>query len=81
MEIIVRDRTQQIFKQVKQQRDTISWRWYDFYAAQGDEPLTVCKECLVKPKHVSRVKKDRADAAAEREYYSRNSGDDDYSDY
>lgn len=37
------------------------WKWYDFYAAQGDRPLFVCNACLVKPKHIDRVQRDRAD--------------------
>ncbi len=35
------------------------WRWYDFYAAQGDEPICVCKECQTKEKHIERVRQDR----------------------
>ena len=45
--------------------DTIRWTWYDFYVAQGDEPLCICKECRGKPKHVSRVARDKADHDAE----------------
>lgn len=41
--------------------DTISWRWYDFYAPQGDEPLIICNSCRTKEKHIQRVRKDRAD--------------------
>lgn len=37
------------------------WRWYDFYAAQGDEALIICPKCRVADKHVARVKKDRKD--------------------
>lgn len=46
-------------------RDTIAWRWYDFYAPQGDEPIIVCEGCQKKDKHILRVKKDDADAEAE----------------
>lgn len=42
-------------------KDTISWKWYDFYAPQGDEPLVICNECRVKEKHRERVRKDRED--------------------
>jgi hypothetical protein len=41
------------------------WRWYDFYAAQGDEPVFVCNGCKDKPAHVERVRRDDADRAAE----------------
>lgn len=62
--------------------DTISWRWYDFYAPQGDEPLTICKECTAKPKHVNRVKKDHAEYVDEMAGFpSLNQEDDDYGYY
>ena len=48
-------------KQARARKDTIEWRWYDFYAPQGDEPLVICTECQSKPKHVKRVAKDEAD--------------------
>jgi hypothetical protein len=40
-------------------KDVMSWRWYDFYAAQGDEPFEICNECWDLPKHSVR----RADDA------------------
>lgn len=45
------------------------WRWYDFYAPQGDEPLIICKECLIKPKHIMRVKQDAFDREEEMSSY------------
>lgn len=39
----------------------VMWRWYDFYAAQGDEPLFVCDCCRPLDKHQARVKRDQAD--------------------
>jgi hypothetical protein len=54
-----------------QRKDSISWRWYDFYAAQGDTPLIICSSCVKKEKHQDRVKRDRQDAQAEEEYYTR----------
>lgn len=41
------------------------WRWYDFYAAQGDEPMFICTPCESKSTHVERVRRDNADRAAE----------------
>jgi len=38
--------------------DTREWRWYDFYAAQGDEPRVICNECWKAPKHVARMDDD-----------------------
>lgn len=49
-------------------KDAISWKWYDFYAPQGDEPLIICKECKGKEKHQERVKKDREDYESEMGY-------------
>ena len=42
-------------------KDTFEWKWYDFYAAQGDEPDVICKDCRNKPKHLQRVRNDRED--------------------
>lgn len=51
-------------------KDTISWKWYDFYAPQGDEPLIICKECQKKEKHLQRVATDKADYEDEmNDYY------------
>lgn len=41
------------------------WKWYDFYAPQGDEPLLICESCQQAEKHVERVRKDKADYDAE----------------
>jgi hypothetical protein len=40
---------------------TTEWRWFDFYAPQGDEPLVICDCCRKLPKHCERVRKDTAD--------------------
>lgn len=45
-------------KEKKKVSEMRQWRWYDFYAAQGDEPLNVCDPCWNKPKHVSRKQRD-----------------------
>lgn len=42
-------------------KDGISWKWYDFYAPQGDEPLEICNECRKAEKHIERVRRDRED--------------------
>lgn len=39
----------------------VFWRWYDFYAPQGDEPMFICNECTVKPTHINRREKDQRD--------------------
>lgn len=39
----------------------VMWKWYDFYAAQGDEPLFVCDCCRSLATHQARVKRDQAD--------------------
>ena len=41
------------------------WRWYDFYAPQGDEPLEICKCCWEAPKHQERMLRDRQNEDAE----------------
>lgn len=46
---------------VFKRKDTISWKWYDFYAPQGDEPLIICNDCRKKDKHIQRIVKDRID--------------------
>lgn len=52
-------------KMVVKKKDTISWRWYDFYAAQGDEAVVICNACRVLPKHLDRVARDDQDRRAE----------------
>lgn len=42
-------------------KDSVSWKWYDFYAPQGDEPLIICNTCQTKEKHRQRVARDQAD--------------------
>lgn len=51
-------------KEVKN-TDMRQWRWYDFYAAQGDEPLDICISCWQEPKHQERIRQDKLDAAEE----------------
>lgn len=40
-------------------KQTIAWKWYDFYAAQGDEPTIVCDTCQDADKHKARVAQDQ----------------------
>lgn len=55
------------------------WRWYDFYAPQGDEPLLICDACRELPKHQERVRRDRAEREEEaRQYAGYDDGDDDH---
>lgn len=49
-------------------KDSIAWKWYDFYAPQGDEPLIICNECRTKEKHIERVRRDREDREEELDY-------------
>lgn len=46
-------------KQPKRKSVCGEWRWYDFYAAQGDEPLHICDDCRQLPRHKDRVVEDR----------------------
>jgi hypothetical protein len=39
-------------------KDMLQWRWYDFYAPQGDEPLYICRSCWGKTPHQSRMEQD-----------------------
>lgn len=59
-----------------QKKDTIEWRWYDFYAPQGDEPLTICEGCRHKETHLERRRRDRADLEEELDQYERDWQDD-----
>lgn len=52
-------------------KDTHDWKPYDYYPAQGDEPLIICNACRTAEKHLARVRKDRAD-------YNAEFGNDDY---
>jgi hypothetical protein len=52
-------------------KDGVLWRWYDFYSAQGDQPIPVCGVCRALAKHSQRMKKDNDD-------YNREQGDDGY---
>lgn len=52
-------------KQPVKKKDGVEWRWYDFYAPQGDEPLFVCNGCRDKEPHQNRVRRDREDRDAE----------------
>lgn len=46
-------------------REVRSWRWYDFYAPQGDEAYQICGACWDEPKHAARRAEDAEDRAAE----------------
>lgn len=48
-------------KQTVKRKDGGEWRWYDFYAPQGDVPLFICNPCRSLPKHLQRVARDLAD--------------------
>lgn len=48
-------------KNIVKRKDGIEWKWYDFYAAQGDEPYFICNTCRYLEKHRNRVAKDQAD--------------------
>lgn len=48
--------------------ETISWRWYGFYAPQGDEPLVICASCQDGETHKKRLERYRHDAEADAEY-------------
>lgn len=47
------------------ERQVYQWTWYDFYAAQGDEPLPICRDCWGKPPHVARRRRDAAERREE----------------
>lgn len=49
-------------------KDMIAWKWYDFYAPQGDTPSWVCKCCQTKEKHLQRVARNRQDRIDELGY-------------
>lgn len=50
---------------VVKKKDGFLWRWYDFYAAQGDVPVFICNGCEGKDKHLNRVRRDNEDRQAE----------------
>jgi hypothetical protein len=52
-------------KQVVKRSEGFRWRWYDFYAPQGDVALFICDACKDKPTHVARVQRDDADRDSE----------------
>jgi hypothetical protein len=45
-------------KMVVKKKDGIEWKWYDFYAPQGDEAIFICNACKVLPTHLNRVAND-----------------------
>jgi len=56
----------------------IMWKWFDFYAPQGDEPLFICLTCEESPTHAKRVERDSADYEREMRMYNRGMDRDDY---
>lgn len=52
-------------KQTFKRKETIEWKWYDFHAPAGEEPLTICDACRKGEKHIARVRKDREDLERE----------------
>jgi len=55
-------------KKTEKAKETIKWRWYDFYAEQGDEALVICRECWKAPRHQDRMANDRAERDEEDGY-------------
>ncbi len=51
--------------QDKPRKEVYAWKPYDFYEAQGDEPLMICDACWVLPTHKARIEKDDRDRAEE----------------
>lgn len=51
-------------------KDGFEWKWYDFYAAQGDEPLFICNQCRKGEVHRHRVENDRRNAEEEEDRYN-----------
>lgn len=49
------------------------WKWWDFYAPQGDEPLPICATCRNKEPHLTRRRRDAADLETENEYQDNHS--------
>lgn len=60
-------------QKVVKMKDAIEWKWWDFHAPQGDEPVIVCNDCRSKPTHIERVRRDRADLEEEERYQDQNS--------
>lgn len=58
-------------KQSVRRAEGIMWKWYDFYEAQGDEPLFVCLKCTELPRHKDRVARDREADEKETAYHER----------
>ena len=46
-------------KERKKHKEILQWKWYDYYAPQGDEPLYICTACWMLPKHEARMAADR----------------------
>lgn len=61
-----------------EEKETREWKWYDFYAPQGDEALEVCSECWDKPEHQRRIDLDIIDCREEEGHYSEQ--DDEFDD-
>ncbi len=55
--------------QLKPSSEMKSWKWYDYYAPQGDEPLYICVECIKLPKHLERKRRDDEERQKEDDYY------------
>lgn len=48
-----------------QRKDLMSWTPYDYYPAQGDEPIYICVGCQTHPTHRDRIARDQDDYRAE----------------
>lgn len=44
------------------------WKEWDFSYSAGDEPMHICPNCVSAPKHVERVRKDKASYERECDY-------------
>lgn len=55
----------------KPRKEVRTWKWYDFYAPQGDEPMEICTTCWSAEKHRERMRKDREDLEDELDSYER----------
>lgn len=56
---------------------TTEWRWYDFYAAQGDIPSIVCNTCWTAETHQQRMARDARDYNEEMGFAEDDDDDDD----
>ena len=58
-------------------KEVWAYKWYDFYAPQGDEPIMVCTECRGAQKHLDRLESDRRNREDDERRDEDEAGDDD----